>query len=169
MNTIYRRHDTALGPMILAATTAGLCGAWFEGQAHFVGVLPAWREDRASPLLNEAARQLDAWFAGARRDFDLPLAPQGTAFQQAVWAQIAAIGFGRFTRYGDIARALGKPAAARAVGAATGRNPLSIIVPCHRVLGSDGTLTGYAGGLARKRALLDLERERSIERVRTTT
>ena len=169
MNTIYRRHDTPLGPMILAATAAGLCGAWFEGQAHFAGVVHAWREDRASPLLNEAARQLDAWFAGTRRDFNLPLAPQGTAFQQAVWAQIAAIGLGHTARYGDIAHAIGKPAAARAVGAATGRNPLSIIVPCHRVLGSDGALTGYAGGLARKRALLEIELERSSERVRTTT
>ena len=157
MSTIWMTHDTPLGRMLLAAVPEGLAGAWFVGQAHFAGPRPDWREDRRTELLSEAARQLDAWFAGTRRAFDLPLAPDGTRFQHAVWDEIARVGFGRTRDYGTVAAALGKPSAARAVGAATGRNPLSIIVPCHRLLGRSGALTGYAGGLDRKRALLAFE------------
>lgn len=157
MSTIWRQHATPLGPMVLAATADGLLGAWFEGQAHFAGVAAGWHEDAADDLLREAAAQLDAWFAGRQSRFDLPLAPRGTAFQRAVWEQIARIGHGQTRDYGSIAAALGKAGAARAVGAATGRNPLSIIVPCHRLLGRGGALTGYAGGLHRKRALLAFE------------
>lgn len=155
--TYWRRRPTPLGPMFLAASDAGLQGAWFEGQAHFDGVSPHWVESTDHALLGEAAAQLDAWFAGRRTDFDLPLAPQGTPFQQAVWQAIAQVGYGLTLDYGTVAAGIGKPAAARAVGAATGRNPLLIIVPCHRLLGRSGALTGYAGGLARKRALLAFE------------
>jgi methylated-DNA-[protein]-cysteine S-methyltransferase len=110
------------------------------------------------PVLAEAARQLAEYFAGARTEFALPLAPRGTAFQRAVWAQLAAIPFGQTRSYGEIARALGRPTASRAVGAANGANPLAIVVPCHRVIGAAGQLTGYAGGLPAKRWLLDHER-----------
>ncbi|WP_299072241.1 methylated-DNA--[protein]-cysteine S-methyltransferase [Accumulibacter sp.] len=157
MSTIWRQHATPLGPMVLAAAPEGLLGAWFEDQAYFAGVAAGWYEDAANSLLGEAAAQLDAWFAGRQCRFDLPLAPRGTPFQRAVWEQIAGIGHGQTRAYGTVAAALGKSGAARAVGAATGRNPLSIIVPCHRLLGHRGALTGYAGGLHRKRALLAFE------------
>lgn len=157
MSTIWMTHDTPLGTMLLAAAPDGLAGAWFVGQAHFAGPRPDWREDTRAELLREAARQLDAWFAGTRRAFDLPLAPNGKRFQHAVWSEIARVGFGTTSDYGTVAATLGKPSAARAVGAATARNPLSIIVPCHRLLGRDGALTGYAGGLERKRVLLAFE------------
>jgi methylated-DNA-[protein]-cysteine S-methyltransferase len=111
----------------------------------------------AARLLDRVAGQLAEYFAGARTTFDIPLAPHGTPFQQAVWQALLAIAYGRSASYGDVARAIGQPTAVRAVGAANGRNPIAIVVPCHRVIGADGTLTGYAGGLARKRALLALE------------
>jgi len=157
MSTIWMAHDTPIGPMILAGDVGGLAGAWLVGQAHFNGVRPDWREDAKASLLCDAAAQLDQWFAGERRVFDLPLAPVGTAFQHAVWREIARVGYGETRDYGSVATALGKPSAARAVGAATGRNPLTIIVPCHRLVGRGGALTGYAGGLPRKQALLAFE------------
>jgi methylated-DNA-[protein]-cysteine S-methyltransferase len=115
--------------------------------------------DRADddPLLAEAARQLRAYFARELKEFDLPLRPAGTDFQQRVWRQLLEIGYGETASYGEIARRVGHPDSSRAVGAANGRNPLAIVVPCHRVIGSDGSLTGYAGGLVQKRALLSLE------------
>ncbi len=106
------------------------------------------------PILAAAAAQLAAYFAGDRRTFDVPLAPTGTAFQRAVWRALGEVAYGQTTGYGALARALGRPTAARAVGAANGANPLPIVVPCHRVIGADGTLTGYAGGLTIKRWLL---------------
>lgn len=108
-------------------------------------------------VLAEAVRQLDEYFAGTRREFELDLAPQGTPFQLAVWNALLAIPYGATASYGDIARAVGRPNAVRAVGQANGRNPLAIVVPCHRVIGSDHSLTGYGGGLERKRFLLSLE------------
>ena len=114
-------------------------------------------DGNSQPVLIEAARQLSEYFAGHRKVFDLPLAPGGTAFQQAVWKALAAIPFGDLRSYRDIAEEIGKPNAVRAVGAANGRNPIPIVVPCHRVIGSDGSLTGFAGGLDMKRALLALE------------
>lgn len=157
MNSRWIEHPTPLGEMILAADGNGLVGAWFPGQAHFSGVAPGWQEDRTDPVLALAAGQLDDWFAGRRRAFELPLAPRGTPFQLQVWRQIACLGFNRTASYGELAAALARPQAARAVGAATGRNPLSIIIPCHRLLARNGALTGYAGGLDRKRALLAFE------------
>ncbi len=121
---------------------------------------PAWREARgALPMALQAARrQLAEYFAGARRNFDLPLAPDGTRFQRRVWEELRRIPFAETISYGELARRIARPTAARAVGAANGRNPLAIVVPCHRVIGADGTLTGYGGGLAVKEALLALER-----------
>jgi methylated-DNA-[protein]-cysteine S-methyltransferase len=150
--------DTPLGALLLARTAHGLAGAWFEGQKHHPQPLVAPRRPD-DPLLRRAAARLQAYFAGAEPHFqDLPLDLHGTTFQRAVWHALLAIAPGHTRSYADIARALRAPAALRAVGAAVGRNPLSVIVPCHRVLGSDGSMTGYAGGVERKQALLALER-----------
>jgi methylated-DNA-[protein]-cysteine S-methyltransferase len=146
-----------LGAMLVAATGQGVCGVWFAGQRHGPDATP-WREDAAHPMLREAVRQLQDWFAGTRPAFDLPLDLRaGTPFQQSVWQALLAIPRGGTTSYAALARQLGRPQAARAIGAAVGRNPVSIVVPCHRVLGTGGALTGYAGGLERKTALLRLE------------
>jgi methylated-DNA-[protein]-cysteine S-methyltransferase len=114
-----------------------------------------WVEDAAR--FEEARRQLDEYFAGHRAEFDLPLSPRGTAFQREVWAALQTIPYGEVRSYGQIAAQIGRPGASRAVGLANGRNPISVIVPCHRVIGASGALTGYGGGLPRKRLLLDLE------------
>ena len=142
---------TPLGSLQLVARDGLLERIAFPG-TH-VARLPA----ADVPVLSLAAAQLGDYFAGRRRAFDLPLAAAGTAFQEAVWAALGSIPFGETRSYGDLARALGRPRAVRAVGAANGRNPLPIVVPCHRVIGADGSLTGYAGGMARKRWLLELE------------
>ena len=120
----------------------------------------AWREKRSAlpAALHTAKRQLSEYFDGALRNFDLPLAPEGTVFQRRVWDELRHIPYGATISYGELARRIGKPTASRAVGAANGRNPLAIVVPCHRVIGTDGTLTGYGGGLSVKEALLTLER-----------
>lgn len=148
--------DTPLGPMRLARTAKGLAGAWFEGQRHHPGAIDA-PSAPTDPLLADAARAIREFLEGRRRTIELPLDPQGTAFQHAVWAALREIPRGATTSYGAIARRIGAPRAVRAVGAAVGRNPVSVVVPCHRVVGRDGALTGYAGGLDRKRALLALE------------
>lgn len=118
---------------------------------------PRWEPGDGDPLLTEAAAQLDAWFAGDRLDFDVDLDPAGTDFQRRVWSELRRIAYGETISYGELARRVGRPGAARAVGLANGRNPISLIVPCHRVIGSDGSLTGYGGGIPRKRYLLDFE------------
>jgi methylated-DNA-[protein]-cysteine S-methyltransferase len=148
--------DTPLGPLTALAGEAGLMGLWFAGQRHGPGELAVARDDD-QPWIAQARAELAEYFAGRRRHFDVPLAPQGTPFQEAVWRRLCAIACGQTTSYGRLARELGSPAASRAVGAAVGRNPVSVIVPCHRVVGEAGGLTGYAGGLPRKRALLELE------------
>jgi methylated-DNA-[protein]-cysteine S-methyltransferase len=143
--------------MLLAATDRGLAGVWFVGQRHGPD-RSGWREDPDHPVLLAAIAQLADYFAGRRTTFELPLDLQaGTPFQQSVWAALQAIPRGGTTSYGELARQLGRPQAARAIGAAVGRNPVSIVVPCHRVVGTGGSLTGYAGGLERKTALLRLE------------
>lgn len=162
---VQTTYQSPLGPMTLAATDKGLAGLWFDGQRHLPPELSgaaqdqsAWRTDTNHPVLQETGRQLGDYFAGERRHFDLRLdLAGGTSFQQAVWQALLGIAQGETASYGDISRRIGKPAALRAVGAAVGRNPISIIVPCHRVIGSNGSLTGYAGGLDRKTALLKLE------------
>lgn len=147
---------SAFGPLLWARTEAGIAGSWFVDQKWFPPAFTApQRPD--DPLIREAARQMDAYAAGERRHFDVPLDLHGTPFQQAVWRALLNIGNGETRTYGDIARTVGSPQAVRAVGAAVGRNPVSIIVPCHRVIGGDGSLTGYAGGLDRKQVLLRLE------------
>ena len=159
MNTSFAaqsRIDTPLGPLTLAATTDGLAGAWFDGQAHHPGALNA-PVDASQRWLAQAARELADYFAGRRNSFSVALDPRGTAFQISVWLALQRIACGQLHSYGAIAEEIGRPAAARAVGAAVGRNPISVIVPCHRVVGRDGALTGYAGGLPRKEALLMLE------------
>ncbi len=149
--------DSPLGDITLAATDLGLAGAWFHQQRHWPDTT-GWQTDADHPVLCEAAAQLRDYFAGRRSHFELPLdLSHGTAFQQAVWQALLAIPSGRTTSYGALSAGVGKPAAVRAVGAAVGRNPISVIVPCHRVLGAGGALTGYAGGLERKSALLTLE------------
>lgn len=157
MRLVYLQTDTALGPMLLAAGSEGLAGAWFAAQQHFPE-MRAWQPSARHPVLQEAAEQLRAYFAGRRQSFDLPLHPcWGSAFQRAVWCALKRIPLGQTTHYGDLARQLQRPRAARAVGAAVGRNPWSVIVPCHRVVGANGSLCGYAGGMARKLALLRFE------------
>lgn len=154
---VQSRYRSPLGPMILAANGSRLSGVWFEDQRH----LPdssAWALTDTDPVLCQTATQLTQYFAGQRRQFDLALdLDSGTPFQQTVWHALLGIPFGEHTRYGALSAAIGKAAAVRAVGGAVGRNPLTIIVPCHRVLGAHGALTGYAGGLERKVKLLELE------------
>ncbi len=121
---------------------------------------PRGERDDADPLLVEAVRQLTAYFARDLKDFDLPLAPRGSAFQQSVWQQLLAVGYGETASYGEIAKRLGRTnAASRAVGLANGQNPIPIVIPCHRIVGANGSLTGYAGGVARKQTLLELEQD----------
>jgi methylated-DNA-[protein]-cysteine S-methyltransferase len=154
---VCMHYESPLGTMLLAATDRGLAGLWFVGQRHGPDS-SGWREDAAHPVLLQAAAQLADYFAGRRTQFDLPLDLQGgTPFQQSVWHELQAIPPGGTTSYAELSRRVGRPTAARAVGAAVGRNPVSIVVPCHRVLGTGGALTGYAGGLDRKTALLRLE------------
>ena len=155
--TVRAAFHSPLGPMTLAASAQGLCGGWFDGQKHQPDP-QAWPQDAGHPVLLQAQAQLAEFFAGRRSVFDLPLdLGAGTEFQQTVWRGLLQIAPGSTTTYGELARRIGKPLAVRALGAAVGRNPISIIVPCHRVVGAGGALTGYAGGLDRKTALLRLE------------
>lgn len=156
------RFATSLGPVYATATDEGLTGLYFAGGRHAPPIAAAWRPCGGDAVLRACQAQLGEYLEGKRTAFALPLAPQGSAFQRAVWARIAAIGYGQTVTYAAIAQQLGVPLAARAVGAATGRNPLSIIVPCHRVVGRDGALTGYAGGIDRKQRLLALERALAV-------
>ncbi|WP_225047353.1 methylated-DNA--[protein]-cysteine S-methyltransferase [Lacticaseibacillus kribbianus] len=152
---------TPLGTMTLAADEVGLCGAWFAGQAYFgAGVDLDQATVAATPILRRAAAWLDAYFAGARPAVDVPLHAAGTPYRQAVWTALTAIPYGETATYRDLAQAVG--GGARAIGGAVGHNPLSLFVPCHRVVATDGALTGYAGGLERKAALLTLEGERVV-------
>jgi len=160
--TVRAAFHSPLGPMTLAASPQGLCGVWFDGQKHQPDP-QAWPREAAHPVLLRAQAQLAEYFAERRRVFELPLdLSSGTAFQQTVWNGLLQISPGSTTAYGELARHIGKPLAVRALGAAVGRNPISIIVPCHRVVGAGGALTGYAGGLDRKTALLRLELPESI-------
>ncbi len=159
MNTRHVIAETTLGPLTLVACDDAVTGVYFPGHWH----LPPKEAigDRVDletdALLTEAAAQLNQYLAGARTTFDLPTSTQGNPLQERVWEMLREIPYGATTTYGDLAGRLGDKALSQAVGQAVGHNPLSIIVPCHRVVGSTGKLTGFAGGLARKRALLDLE------------
>lgn len=143
--------DSPLGQLLLVSDGEALVAI------HFPGFRNDGERGEVDPVLKQASAQLSEYFDGVRREFDLPLAPRGTDFQRAVWHALASIPFGELRSYRDIAREIGRPKAVRAVGAANGRNPLPIVVPCHRVIGSDGSLTGFAGGLEAKRTLLKLE------------
>jgi len=144
--------DSPVGPLLLTSDGTSLTRLLFAAAPD-----PAWSSDHC-PVLDEAVRQLKEYFAGERRDFDLPLDPAGTPFQLTVWAALRDIPYAETINYGQLANRVGNPNASRAVGLANGRNPISIVVPCHRVIGADGSLTGYGGGLDRKRTLLALER-----------
>ena len=147
----YTTIASPLGDLLAACDPIGLTALlWPTARPA-----PDWQRDDAA--LDDVRSQLDEYFAGARREFTLPLHPRGSAFQQRVWAELREIPYGETTSYGELAAAIGAPGSARAVGLANGQNPISIIVPCHRVIGADGSLTGYGGGLPAKRFLLGLE------------
>jgi methylated-DNA-[protein]-cysteine S-methyltransferase len=151
--TAYATVDSPIGELLLTAEDGALTRLYMS-PFHLD---PAWEHDPAA--LAEPARQLAEYFAGERTEFELELRPAGTAFQRGVWDLLLGIPYGETTTYGALALALGDPRKVRAVGLANGRNPISIVVPCHRVIGADGSLTGYGGGLERKRVLLELEAE----------
>ncbi|MDE2307160.1 MAG: methylated-DNA--[protein]-cysteine S-methyltransferase [Xanthomonadaceae bacterium] len=151
----YDEMPSPVGRLLLVADREGLRQIRFEQERHPHVAQSGWI--RASAALAFARRQLEEYFAGTRRRFELPLHPLGTPFQLAVWQELGRIPYGATISYGELARRIGKPAAMRAVGAANGRNPLPIVLPCHRVIGADGSLTGFGGGLPTKHFLLTLE------------
>lgn len=153
----YDYFTSPQGRMLLVADDKALTAVCFVGQKYAPRVAADWKRDGAHALLRQAKRELAEYFAGRRTRFSVRLAPHGTPFQRSVWKAIAGVGFGKTIAYAELARRAGRPGSARAAGAATGRNPIGVIVPCHRIVGSNGSLTGYAGGLAKKRALLALE------------
>lgn len=150
---VFTQCPSPIGRLLLTSDGAALTGLYMETsrKAQPTG---DWVEDAAAAPLTAALRQLDEYFAGTRRAFDLPLRLEGTEFQQRVWRELTVIPYGETWSYGQLAQRIGKPSASRAVGLANGRNPISILVPCHRVIGADGSLTGYGGGLERKQWLL---------------
>lgn len=149
--------QSPLGAVRLAATPQGLCGLWFLGQRHEPDA-SAWVVATDNPHLAQTSLELSQYFNHQRTDFSVALdLSAGTPFQQCVWQALLSVPFGKTSGYGALSAAMGRPSSARAVGSAIGRNPISIVVPCHRVIGADGSLTGYAGGLDRKTALLTLE------------
>lgn len=159
ITTSYFKTESPVGPLLLAADAGGLRSIEFVNGRKPAQANPQWQED-AEPL-HETIRQLQAYFAGELETFDLPLAPQGTPFQLSVWNRLCEIPYGETISYGELARRLGNPNASRAVGLANGSNPIPIVIPCHRVIGSNGKLTGYGGGLPIKEKLLALERRMS--------
>jgi methylated-DNA-[protein]-cysteine S-methyltransferase len=153
----YRYYDSPLGRMLVVASREALQGVHFIDEKYYPGVRAEWADDHSHPIINATIQQLSEYFLGDRQRFDLPLEPSGTEFQKKVWRALLTIPYGQTRSYGRIAKQISNRLAMRAVGAAAGRNPISIIVPCHRVIGVDGSLTGYAGGIGRKQALLALE------------
>ncbi|KHT43997.1 methylated-DNA--[protein]-cysteine S-methyltransferase [Vibrio sinaloensis] len=157
MSTYYTVFTTPLGEMTLQADADGLLGAWFETQTTQPKELGQYTE--SDSILNNAIKQLQEYFCGERTEFNLPLSARGTQFQQQVWHALTTIPYGETWSYQELANAIGNPKAVRAVGLANGKNPISVIVPCHRVIGKNGKLTGYAGGVERKAQLLKLEQK----------
>ena len=151
----YTWFESPVGPLLLAGSRYGLSYVSFSRGQHAVGVDPGWTEDETE--FHDAIRQLREYFAGERKTFSLPLCPEGTDFQRAVWSELRKIPYGETISYKQLACRIGKPKAVRAVGAANGANPIPIIIPCHRVIGHDGSLTGFGGGLPLKKRLLQLE------------
>jgi methylated-DNA-[protein]-cysteine S-methyltransferase len=157
----YAYLETSIGALLIAGDNEAVHRITFPLHGRAAKPEPAWQESQRGPI-GEAARQLREYFAGKRTQFDLPLAPEGTAFQRSVWRQLQAIPYGETISYGELARRVGKPKASRAVGSANGANPLPIVIPCHRVIASDGTLGGFGGGLPIKEMLLALELRESV-------
>lgn len=157
----YTVTESPVGDLLLAADGEGLRRLVFQGGKRPLTPPASWRRDKHARVLLDAASQLKAYFAGDLREFDLPLAPEGTAFQLRVWKGLQDIPWGETRSYGELAASIGSPNASRAVGAANGKNPLAIVIPCHRVIGSTGKLTGFGGGLHVKANLLKLERQPS--------
>lgn len=156
MNRVhFTKFQSPVGPLLLAGNDRGLCLISFAAGGHVVRPQSGWMEDKEP--FQETIRQLQAYFRGELREFDLPLALEGTPFQLCVWNSLCAIPYGQTISYGKLAHQIGQPNAARAVGLANGSNPIPIIVPCHRVIGSNANLTGYGGGLSIKQKLLSLE------------
>jgi len=157
---MWTTTDSPVGELRIVADHDAIVAIEFTPFRGLAEGRPIGERDDDHPLLREAVAQLAAYFARERRDFDLPLAPRGSQFQQQVWAQLRMIGYGQTASYGEIARRMGRTnAASRAVGLANGSNPIPIVIPCHRVIGADGSLTGYAGGVQRKQTLLELEQD----------
>lgn len=155
--TYYSIYDSPIGPLTLLSDGESLTGLWLPKNGQASKPKPDWVQNNAAQPFDKAHEQLDQYFAGRRTEFDLPLAPAGESFQEQVWEELLTIPYGETTSYGAIARKLGDVALARAVGTANGSNPIAIIVPCHRVIGSNGKLVGYAGGIETKKKLLDFE------------
>lgn len=161
--TFVRHYDSPLGGILLAADEHGLTGLWFDGEKYYADNLPTEHTERETPVLAETVRWLDVYFTGREPDFMPPLHPAGSAFRQAVWEILGQIPYGQTTTYGEIARQLAETRglghmSAQAVGGAVGHNEISILIPCHRVVGKSGSLTGYAGGIDKKVKLLELEK-----------
>lgn len=156
--TSYTNIPSPIGELLLTTDGEAIRGLYIQDGLAAVEPDAAWRRDDGA--FADARAQLGEYFAGERTEFDLPLAPDGTEFQRRVWDELRAIAYGETRSYAELARAVGKPGAARAVGSANGRNPITVIVPCHRVIGSSGDLAGFSGGIERKRLLLDLEATR---------
>ena len=150
-------YESPMGRMLIVATDRGLSGLYFVDQKYYREVGRDWLRGDHHKIVGETARELTEYFAGARKEFDIILTAEGTPFQASIWKAISSVKYGESITYTELARRAGHPGAVRAAGTATGRNPITIIVPCHRIVGSDGSLTGYAGGLDRKRALRELE------------
>lgn len=155
--TVYARLASPLGPLLACARDGAVAGLWFEDERHAPLPGPDWRHAPDDDTLRQLERELGEYFGGKRRAFDVAVAPEGTPFQQSVWRALRTVPYGATASYGAIAAAIGRPRAVRATGAANGRNPVSIVIPCHRIVGADGSPTGYAGGIARKEWLLLLE------------
>jgi methylated-DNA-[protein]-cysteine S-methyltransferase len=156
METTFSKLDSPIGELLLVADEGGLRQIWFANGKHSPRIEPTWQED--ATRFKETTRQLCAYFSGELETFDLPLRPEGTPFQLTVWKELCEIPFGETISYGELAGRIGNPKASRAVGLANGSNPIPIVIPCHRVIGSNGKLTGYGGGLPIKEKLLALER-----------
>lgn len=161
--TFIQHYASPLGGILLAANDIGLTGLWFDGQKYYADNLHAEHIERETPILTDAKRWLDVYFTGNEPDFTPPLHIVGSAFRQAVWELLLQIPYGQTVTYGELARQLAEKQgaehmSAQAVGGAVGHNPISLIIPCHRVVGTHGSLTGYAGGIDKKIKLLELER-----------
>ncbi|MBY4677322.1 methylated-DNA--[protein]-cysteine S-methyltransferase [Marinobacterium arenosum] len=163
MTTFYSEFDSPFGPTRACLTGGRLSRVWIEGQKHAPALGKDWQRDDRQPLFQQLREQLQQYHDGQRQAFSLPLAPAGTAFQQQVWQALLAIPYGDHCSYGMLANRIGRPSSVRAVAAAVGRNPLLWLIPCHRVLGADGSLTGFAAGLQMKRQLLALERKPDLQ------